>query len=125
MNTLEAVEEPAGPVETESPPEKSARPSALPVGCESRLPMRYWLAMPLAFVCALIVHWAASRNELPPETFLYFQLLGAGLAAALFAAVGQRFFTGLRDWMRETGPIVAVVVLFLCAWEVATSGFRW
>ena len=125
MNTLEAVKEPAQSVEAEPLPEESAAQSVLPAGPASRLPMRYWLAMPLAFVCALIVHWAASRNELPPETFLYFQLLGSGLAAALLAAVGQRFIMGLRDWMRETGPIVAVVVLFLCAWEVATSGLRW
>ena len=37
----------------------------------SKLRPIVWLALPAASVIALVVHWLAAQNELPPETRLY------------------------------------------------------
>jgi NitT/TauT family transport system permease protein len=37
----------------------------------------------------------------------------------------QPFWSGLRQWLGQTGPILAAAVVLLCLWEIITSGLRW
>lgn len=86
---------------------------------------RRLLALPVATLIALGVHWLTSRNEPPADTRSYFWFLGIVLGASLLAAAAQRFWPALRRWMAHMCPILAATMLLLCAWEIITSGLRW
>lgn len=99
-----------------------AEPSAAAAG---RLRPATLFAIPGAAAIALGVHAWAATNELPPETRHYYFLLGGVVALSVLIGILQRFLSGLRRWMQNTCPIIAVAILMLAAWEVITSGFRW
>lgn len=83
------------------------------------------LATPVASGVALLVHSFASKGEIPTETAVYYRFLFALLALSLVGTALQPFWAGMRHWIRETGPIVAVGILLLAVWEVITAGMRW
>ncbi len=70
------------------------------------------------------VHGCVSRKEPAQDTHSYWILLGVVLAVSVGLSVIQRFWLGLRRWMREMCPIVAAAVVLLTLWELITSGFR-
>ena len=118
-----------------APLKESAQPSnvvAPPTGAQKKheppVEKRRWqifFTVPLTIVTALAVHWLASRQEPPGETHLYTYLLSGLLVVSIVAVALQSLWSILRDWMRASCPLIAAAVLFLAAWEMATSGFRW
>lgn len=82
------------------------------------------LAIPAAAFAALAIHGLVSRKEPAPETHTYWVFLCALLAVSVALAAIQRWWPGLRRWVRETGPIAAAAVGLLALWELITSGFR-
>ncbi|MEY2497071.1 MAG: sulfonate transport system permease protein [Verrucomicrobiota bacterium] len=83
------------------------------------------LALPAAASLALAIHFLVSKNEPPAETHSYTLLLYLVLGAGIAIMLVQPWWQGLRRWMRNMCPILAVAVLLLCVWEVITSGLRW
>jgi NitT/TauT family transport system permease protein len=79
------------------------------------------LAVPGAGVVALGLHLFASANEPPAEALLYTYFLSGLLIATVVAAAIQPLWSGLRQWMRNTCPLIAAAVLFLIGWELVTS----
>jgi NitT/TauT family transport system permease protein len=82
------------------------------------------IAVPLAVIVALALHWLAAKNEPPGETRLYGYFLTGLLAASITAAALQTAWSGLGAWLQRACPLVAVAVLFLAGWEMTTTGFR-
>jgi NitT/TauT family transport system permease protein len=115
-------------VETPAPQSASKRRSPLVthnVGAPgSPLRWRTLLALPAAAAIALIVHFLVSKNELPVEARGYTIFLSFILGAAVLAALIHPLWTGLRRWMQNMCPILAVALLLLCLWEIITSGLR-
>lgn len=88
------------------------------------LKWRILLLLPLAICAALATHLGVSGTEPPVETGAYTLLLSGLLGAGMVAVVIQTFWSGLRNWLRETGPILAAAFVIIAAWEVITSGIR-
>src|SRR5688572_24343721 len=109
MNTLmvQSKESVHIPVSAERPALAGSRPLA--VG--PKLRARVWLAVPVATLIALAVHWLVSRNEPPVDTRSYSVFLGIALGSFLLAAVVQSYWLGLRRWMTHMCPIIAAAVL--------------
>ena len=107
--------------------EPPARPRAAGAASQrgSAAPWRILLAVPIASALALAVHLFISKKELPVETQSYSSFLGIVLGVAIAAAAVQRFWPGLRQWMRDMCPILAAALALLCGWEVITAGLRW
>jgi len=82
------------------------------------------LVVPLAVVVALVVHFWTAKNQAVSETRLYTIFLVGVLGLSLVADAVQPWWRGLRRWMIHMCPIIAAAVLFLCFWEVVTSGLR-
>jgi NitT/TauT family transport system permease protein len=82
------------------------------------------LAVPIAGAIALGIHLLVSRNEGSSESHSYTIFLSLFLAIAVVTAVTQKGWARLRARMRHMRPIFTVAVLFVCGWEVITSGFR-
>jgi NitT/TauT family transport system permease protein len=91
----------------------------------SRLRLRTFVIVPLAFACLLALHVLISKEELPVDTETYSTFLEILLGASVAAVALMPFVPALRRWMEETGPIVAAVLAALGAWEIVTSGLRW
>jgi NitT/TauT family transport system permease protein len=91
---------------------------------KSSVRLRAILAFPIAAAMALIVHFLASKKELPVETHSYTVFLSIIIGGSVLAAVVQPFWLGLRRWLGRMAPILAAALVFLCAWEVITAGFR-
>jgi NitT/TauT family transport system permease protein len=112
-----------------APAPDPARPADISPGrvdpAERRLPLRTSFAVPVAAALALALHMFVSKREPPAETSSYTLFLSIILGTALAAVIIQRFWSGLRRWMRHMSPIFAAAILFLCLWEVITSGLRW
>lgn len=83
-----------------------------------------WLALPVAVVVALVVHFFASRGALPMPTRVWYLFLGGALAVSVLLAGLQVPFPRVRAWLAETGPILAAALVLLALWEMATDGFR-
>jgi len=91
------------------------------------LSMARWhtlLALPAAAAIALVVHLFVSQKELPAEAHSYTFFLGLVLGAGILMVAVQPWWIGLRQWMRNMCPILAVALLLLCIWEVITAGLR-
>jgi NitT/TauT family transport system permease protein len=82
------------------------------------------LAVPVATSIALAIHFYVSEKEPPAETHSCTLFLCGVLGAGIVMAAVQPWWPGLRRWMRDMCPIVAVAVLLLSGWEVITSGLR-
>jgi NitT/TauT family transport system permease protein len=83
------------------------------------------LALPVALLVALAVHWFAAKHELENETQLYTRFLCGALGSSVVALGLQSVWGWLRRWLVETGPILAALFILLSVWEAITSGFRW
>jgi NitT/TauT family transport system permease protein len=86
-----------------------------------KVPWGTLLAVPAAGVVALGLHLFAAANEPPAEALLYTYFLSGLLIATVVAAAIQPLWSGLRQWMRDTCPLVAAAVFFLIGWELVTS----
>lgn len=91
----------------------------------STVPWRILLAMPVAAALALAVHLFMASNIMPAEARSYSILLALMLGFSIAAAVLQPMWDGLRQWLRNTAPILAAALLLLTAWEIVTVGLRW
>src|SRR3954468_9584371 len=77
-----------------------------------------WLALPLAAVVALAVHFFASRGALPLPTRVWYIFLGGALTLSVLLAALQVPLPRVRTWLAETGPIFAAALLLLAFWQV-------
>ncbi len=120
-----------GPQEVMEPPPRSSTGDACSAAkggavlSGSKAPLRILLAVPVAAMLALALHFLVSKQEPQIETQSYTTFLGIVLGAAIVALAAQSFWQGLRRWMRNMCPILAGAIVLLCVWEVITSGFRW
>jgi NitT/TauT family transport system permease protein len=87
-------------------------------------PFHTLLSLPIAAAIALGVHLFVSEKEPPAETHSYTLFLGVVLGMAVAVIAIQRWWPGLRRWMRNMCPILAAAIALLCLWEVITSGLR-
>jgi NitT/TauT family transport system permease protein len=102
------------------------RPAGFQPGNKPTVERTQWLtlfAVPVAAGIALVLHWLAANKEPPGETLLYTCFLSGLLFAAVLAAALHPLWSGLRDWIRTSGPLIAVAVFFLTGWELTTAGF--
>lgn len=86
---------------------------------------RTLLAVPAATLITLAAHLLLPNNELPKEALLYSEFLAGVFVAALVATIIQVFWSWLRSWIKNMGPIFAAAILTLCAWELITGVFHW
>lgn len=94
---------------------------------EAAAPSVRWQAVvgvPLAAMLALVVHLCIAGAEPPVETRSYTLFLSGLLGLGVLLGVMQFFSAGVRRWMGETFPILAVAILLLCVLEVITTGLR-
>lgn len=85
---------------------------------------RTMLAVPMAALLALGVHWLIADREPAIETHSYTLLFGEVVGVSIVLAILRRFSPGLRRWMRNMWPIFTAAILFLCLWDLLTLGFR-
>jgi NitT/TauT family transport system permease protein len=83
------------------------------------------LAMPFTGAVALALHGFATASQSPAEALLYTYFLSGLLIAALIAIAVQPVWSGLRQWMRDTFPLIAAAVSCLIVWELVTSVLHW
>src|ERR1700722_8832761 len=91
----------------------------------SKVCLRTLLMVPITTVVAVALHWSVSKNEPADQRQAYFAFLNLVLGAAVAAALVQAYLLPLQRWMREKCPLIAATMLFLCVWELITTGFRW
>ncbi len=89
-----------------------------------RLPWHIVLAVPACAILALAIHRGIATKESPTETqtFTFFLIWVLGLS--FVAAATQPVWPAFRHWMRGMCPILAAACVFLCGWEVITTGLR-
>jgi NitT/TauT family transport system permease protein len=95
-----------------------------PIAFPSRLRWRTMLAVPIASLIVLGIHLLVSRTEPPVETHSYALLMYEIVGVSFVLAAAQRFWVGLRQWMRQMCPIFMIAILSVGAWDVITSGLR-
>jgi NitT/TauT family transport system permease protein len=83
-----------------------------------------FLAVPVAALIALAIHFFVSKHEPSAETHSYALLLYAVLGVGATIAAAQLFWPALRRWIHDVGPIAGAAVLLLGVWEIITSGLR-
>jgi NitT/TauT family transport system permease protein len=99
--------------------------AAVPAPAAMTLRARTLIAVPVAAVGALGIHYAALRQWPGSETRTYTHFLGLLFGAFVLIGVIQMIWPGLRRWMREMCPIIAAAIWLLGIWDVITTGFRW
>lgn len=117
MIQLSQTEPPAGEREAATSPDLLVRSMSV---CK----LRTVLAFSAAAAIALAVHMFISKNEPPAQMHCYTQFLSIVFGAGIGMAALQLIWRGLRRWMSDMCPILAVAVLLLCSWEVITTGLR-
>ena len=118
MNTLSV------PIEERPSVEPAAEASHEITATVPRLRPQTLLASAIAAMATLGVHLVISGKEPVIQTTTYSWFLAGMLALSLLAMAAQNWWAGLRRWMAETNPIMAVALLFICAWEIITTGLR-
>lgn len=103
-------------------PHKSAAISSRPPRTSLRLPVL--LAAPVTASAALAVHLFISAAEPANENLLYRETMGALLVFGIASILIQPFWAALRNWMRDTAPIIGAAILLVCGWEILTAGIR-
>jgi len=83
------------------------------------------LAVPIAGSIALAVHFFVPKTEMVPLTHYYPLVLSVMLGAGLLGAALCPFFAGLQRWVRRMWPILGVVTLLVCLWELVTACLGW
>lgn len=96
---------------------------AAPRPVVARLKLSTLIAIPAAIAIATGVHaWAGKGEPIPaPELFTFFAIV---LAIGIILGVLQQFFAGVRIWVSNNCPIIAMGILFIAAWETATAGLH-
>jgi NitT/TauT family transport system permease protein len=89
-----------------------------------RLRWRTMLAVPIAALITLGIHLALVRSSSPVETRSYALLFGQIIGVSFLLIAAQRFWFGLRVWMRHMCPIFTVGILLFALWDIITTGFR-
>ncbi len=105
----------------------ASAPAAVAADAASRASgtkLRTFLCVPIAAVLALAIHVLVSKGELAVDTHTYSVFLGSIIAFAVVAAGAIPFWMGLRRWMEETAPIIAVAIVGLIGWEIITAGLH-
>lgn len=119
MSIVSEEEEKAAASQGEIPPNR--RGSRAPAAAPKRWG---WLALPIAVIVALVVHFFAARGALPLPTHAWNIFLAGALVLSVLLAGLQVPFPRVRAWLAETGPILAAAVLLLALWETLTDGLR-
>lgn len=96
---------------------------AIPSG-RAELRWRTLSAVPIAALVAAGIHFLFSSRETPVETHSYVLLYWEIVAVSIVLAIAQRFWTGLRGWMRHMCPIFTAAILLFAVWDIITLGFR-
>lgn len=91
---------------------------------ESRLPWPIQLAVPCAAVITFGTHLLFSTDATPLEKHSYTLLFWEVIGVSAVLAIAQRFWIGLRRWMRHMWPIFTAAILWIGIWDVVTAGFR-
>src|SRR5919201_2950668 len=91
---------------------------------ELRLRWRTLLAVPVAALIALGIHRLIADRLPAVESHSYNLLFFEIVAVSIALIVAQRFWIGLRGWMRHMCPIFTAAILLLGLWDVVTVGFR-
>lgn len=95
-------------------------PPARPAGLLRTRPQTL-LAIPVAALIGLAVHFFGPRSGLPATTNYYPIFLFIALGLGLLGAFLQMFWAGLRDWMKRMCPILGVAVLAMAVWQFVTT----
>ncbi|MDB6146387.1 MAG: cmpB [Spartobacteria bacterium] len=82
------------------------------------------LAVPIAALITLGVHLLVARSESPVETHSYLLLYWEIVGVSFLLAAAQRFWIGLRQWMRHMCPIFTLAILSFGVWDVITTGLH-
>ena len=88
------------------------------------LPWRTTLGLTGSAVAVLAVHLLISGSEPPDETHAFAVFTGILVGLVLLVLVSQFFWSGLRQRLRETGPIIAAALVLMVVWEIITTGIR-
>jgi len=91
---------------------------------EFKMPWVMPLAVPAAAVITFGIHLAFAKTAPPLETRTYGLLFREVLAVSFALAVAQRFWLGLRQWMRHMWPIFTAAILLIGVWDVITFGYQ-
>jgi NitT/TauT family transport system permease protein len=82
------------------------------------------LAVPVAALATLGVHLLLAKRVPPVETHSYSLFFWEIIAVSIVLMITQRFWPGLRRWMRHMCPIFTAAILLLGVWDVITLGLR-
>ena len=85
---------------------------------------RHLLALPVASLIVLAIHWVISQKQPGPGDAPFTVFLAVVFGLSLLGVALQWIFPRLRAWMAHLYPILAGGLVLLCVWEVVTSGFR-
>ncbi|MBA3543672.1 MAG: ABC transporter permease subunit, partial [Chthoniobacterales bacterium] len=107
---------PAQPTEADSSHPSPARPPGL-----LRTRPQTLLAIPVAALIGLAVHFFGPRAGVAPTTNYYPIFLFIALASGLITAGAQMFSPRLRNWMRRMCPILGVAVFAMAVWQLVTA----
>jgi NitT/TauT family transport system permease protein len=118
-----ALDRPADPatVPVETQTEIGATNSA---SSSFNLRWRTMLAVPIAALVTLGIHFLISKSESPIETRSFVLLFGEIVGVSFALMVAQRFWIGVRAWMRHMCPIFTIAILLFGVWDIITTGFR-
>lgn len=94
------------------------------VADRARIPRAILWTVPVAGAITLSIHLLVARNEPAGDHRTFTIFLSVFLAISVVLAVTQRGWTRLRAQMRGLRPLFTAAILFFCAWELITSGFR-
>lgn len=114
----------SAPTKVIAPPQTEEENNPASQGAVLPLSWGSLVLLPVTLGIALGVHELVSANEPSTETASYRYFLGLCLAVAILCAFMQPFWSGLRRWLRETGPVVAAAFGVFILWETATTGLR-
>ena len=98
--------------------------STEPAEPASVLRWRTMLAVPLAAVVALGIHFIIAKREPALEAHSYRLLFGEVIGVSIVLALLRRFSPVLRRWMARMWPVFTAAILFLCVWDTVTLGLR-
>ena len=89
-----------------------------------RLRWRTMLAVPIAALVTLGIHWFVSKGESPIEARSYALFFWEVIGVSFVLVAAQSFWVGLRFWMRHMCPIFTIAILLFGVWDIITNGFR-
>src|SRR5437868_10900430 len=97
----------------EAQPEGAGAPASA-----AQLRWRTLIAVPIAALVAVGIHFLFSTKETPVETHSYALLYWEIVGVSIVLAIAQRFWSGLRRWMRHMCPIFTGAILLFGVWDV-------